>query len=194
ASATVFYMNASGVYATPGNSTQYNSGNNMLRSSSVLYHTLDGISTNAYLTFAKVVRSNSTTLTSDAFIVAIPEQTEDNSAVARAGLTQTAQPYWTLLYSTRFRQFVSSLSSTIISSNPFGYEANDAFNTGAATGDPLFGIFPGSGFNQPVSFANAEAEYISFRGSNAVSFGPASVAINYAKKIGHGIYALVRSG
>ena len=206
-SGTVFYSNTSGVYTTTGNSSYaYTSSPSLavLLNTLVFYYSASETSTisfvddwnmtntsglipdggvNVYSTSGLNVSNTNT------FIIAVPEGSEDSDTGATVGTTSTSQPYWNFLYDQSLRQFVSTMGSSTIGTNPFGYEANNAAD---ATGDGVYGLIQGN-VSAPAH-ANAEANYISYRGTKAKGFGQDSVSLSYAKKIGHGAFLLSKAG
>jgi len=190
-STTVFYQNTSGVYATTGNGSVVDLSAATLATQAMtntLVYYYSSTETGTLRFMDGFNGTGSTVLSNNAFVIAIPEGTEDSDTSSTAATnTGTSNPYWTFIYAQNNRQFVSDINSTTIGTNPFGYEANVAAD---ATGDFLYGAYNNTG---GVSFANVEANYVSYRGSVATSFGTSSIQLKYAKKIGHGTYVLSRA-
>ncbi len=199
-SGTVFYSNSSSLYvaASGGNGTNLYlnaTAAAAVRTSTLTYYYsstetstirfADDVNASQGMNIANGINAT----TPNTFVITVPEGTEDSITTSSVGTVTTGQPYWNFLYDQDLRQFVSTIGTSTIGTNPFGYEANDA---AAATGDGILGFFWGN-FTTPAH-ANMEANYVSYRGSTAASFGTGSVSVNYAKKIGHGSYVLSKAG
>ncbi|MEM4254849.1 MAG: S-layer protein [Candidatus Norongarragalinales archaeon] len=186
---TIFYQNSTSEWVAGTNASVAGDQLGVNVSTTTLTYYYSSTET-ATIRFMQALNgTSSTTLNNDAFVIAVPEGTEDSDTSATvADNGGTAQPYWTIIYDQDARQFVSDINSTTIGTNPFGYEANSATD---ATGNFLRGAFNSTG---GVSFANVEPKYISYRGSVANGFGTDSVSLKYAKKIGHGVYLLTKAG
>ncbi len=191
---TIFYQNSTGEWVAGSNATTsytdvVGGGQNgtSFRTTALTYYY--SATESAAIRFVDGVNnSNSTLLNNDAFVIAVPEGTEDSDTSASVATKGTGNPFWTFIYDQDARQFESDINSTTIGTNPFGYEANNAAD---ATGDNVVSAYNST---DGVSFANVEDKYVSFRGSYANGFGTGSVSLKYAKKIGHGVYQLSKAG
>ena len=189
-STAVFYTNSSSVFISSGNIAPVDAGaatfaNQVNTNTLTYYHSATDTAT---IRFVDAINgTGSTTLSNDAFVIAVPEGTEDSDTTSAVGTTTTGQPYWTIIYDQDARQFASDINSTTIGTNPFGYEANSAAD---ATGDLVYGAFNTTG---GVAFANVEAKYVSYRGSLADTYSTSAVTLKYAKKMGHGVYTLSKA-
>ena len=188
---TVFYQNSTSEWVAGSNATTisyYSADDGGLRTTTLTYYY--SATETATIRFLDALNgTNSTVTNNDAFVIAVPEGTEDSDTTATVATTGgTSNPYWTFIYDQDARQFESDINSTTIGTNPFGYEANSAAD---ATGNFVFGAYNSTG---GVSFANVEAKYVSYRGSWANGFGTDSVSLKYAKKMGHGVYTLSKAG
>ena len=187
-SGTIFYMNSSWVYNNWGNATTVFLNQTSAARSNKLTYFFSPFET-AEIRFLDAVNQTSGALHNDnAFIIAVPEGTEDADVSSFVGTSANGDPYWTTIYDQNLRQFVNELGNPSIGVTPFGYEAHDA--RGYAYGNGIYGAV--SSAFAPVSFANQANDYLSYRGSKAWGFGQDSVSVKYAKKLAHALYSLSR--
>ncbi|MEM4255024.1 MAG: hypothetical protein QXR53_01705 [Candidatus Norongarragalinales archaeon] len=120
-------------------------------------------------------------------IIAIPEKTPySGSKNPRVCNTLNCDPYWTITYDQKNRQFTAPkwdsnynpIWSNTISDKPFGYEVRWQNQKPNQYGNPLYGAVTN---NYPrVAFADNPTGYTSPRGSKAQEYTPNLVVIEYA--------------